>query len=392
MTTFLPVMSCPGRVVAQVRSLAARLREVLRDLEPDRWSGADCVALAEELSATAKACTAAAARVASRAVASNQRDIEWVARTGGTTPGQAREALATTSALTDCPETSAAVAAGSVSLAQAKEIVAAEAVAPGSEHTLLEVSTSTGMAGLREASRKVRLGAVERDELHRRQRAARSLRPWVDGDGMVAGRFRLPPEVGVPFVNRLDREADRIRRAARREGTADPREAHTADALIRMSRGGGSRSARADVVFVCSLDAYRRGRTEGDELCHAIGAGPVPVAIVRAAVAGDAFVKAIVTRGTEIHTVAHFGRRMKAELRTALELGPAPTFEGAVCVEDDCDRRHDLEWDHVDPVANGGLTSYDNIDARCRPHHWAKTERDRAAGLLTAERGERAPP
>ena len=35
MTTFLPVMSCPGRVVAQVRSLAARLREVLEGADDD---------------------------------------------------------------------------------------------------------------------------------------------------------------------------------------------------------------------------------------------------------------------------------------------------------------------------------------------------------------------
>jgi hypothetical protein len=80
---------------------------------------------------------------------------------------------------------------------------------------------------------------------------------------------------------------------------------------------------------------------------------------------------------------------MSAELRTALALGPAPGFDGAVCVDEGCGRRHDLEWDHVDPVANGGLTTYENLVPRCRPHHWAKTERDRAAGLLD---GGRAPP
>jgi hypothetical protein len=146
------------------------------------------------------------------------------------------------------------------------------------------------------------------------------------------------------------------------------------------------------VVFVCSIDAYRRGHTHGDELCHVIGSGPVPVDVVRDAVADDAFVKAAVMRGVEIQTVAHFGRRMSAELRTALELGPAPTFEGAVCVEPGCDRRHHLERDHVDPVANDGMTSYENVEFRCRPHHWAKTERDRRAGLLTRRRAERAPP
>ena len=142
-------------------------------------------------------------------------------------------------------------------------------------------------------------------------------------------------------------------------------------------------------MFVCSLDAYRRGHTHGDELCHLIGAGPVPAEVVRDAVGHDAFVKAVMVRGTKIDTVAHFGRKMSAELRTALELGPAPTFEGAVCSEEGCDRRYDLELDHDDPVANGGVSSYENLKFKCRPDHWAKTERDRKAGRLG---GSRAPP
>ena len=35
---------------------------------------------------------------------------------------------------------------------------------------------------------------------------------------MIAGRFRLPPETGVPFVNRLDAETDRRRRAGAARG------------------------------------------------------------------------------------------------------------------------------------------------------------------------------
>ena len=66
------------------------------------------------------------------------------------------------------------------------------------------------MAGLRTEARRVVLGSIDPDELHRRQWAARSVRHWVDGEGMVAGQFRLPPEVGVAFVTRLDAETDRV--------------------------------------------------------------------------------------------------------------------------------------------------------------------------------------
>jgi len=136
-----------------------------------------------------------------------------------------------------------------------------------------------------------------------------------------------------------------------------------------VSRAAGGKGARADVVFVCNLDAYRRGHVHGDEVCHVIGAGPVTVDVVRAQVRGDAFVKAVITRGARIDTVAHFGRRMSAELRTALELGDPVRLDGAVCAEEGCDRRYGLEWHHVDPIANGGMSSYDNLEARCGPDH-----------------------
>jgi 5-methylcytosine-specific restriction endonuclease McrA len=378
-----------GRTVG-LRDLAVEIRHAASRFEADRWTGEDCARLAEELARAAKACDAAAARAAARAVECHAGDVEWLARTTGATPSRARDALSTTAALRDCPATSEAVADGSVSLAQAKEIVAAAAVAPGAELELLEVAASTGLGGLRAASRKVRLGAVDREELHERQWGARSVRHWIDREGMVAGHFRLPPRIGVPFVNRLDAEADRLYRAACREQRHEPHEAHAADALVKLLSGKGKGwNERADVVLVCSLDAYRRGHTHGDELCHVIGGGPVPVSVVREAVAHDAFVKAVVLRGVEIHTVAHFGRRVPAEVRTALDLGPAPAFEGAVCVEEGCDRRYGLERDHQDPVANGGPTSFENLKPRCRPCHRDKTERDRAAGLLG---GGRAPP
>jgi hypothetical protein len=192
------------------------------------------------------------------------------------------------------------------------------------------------------------------------------------------------------LVNRLDAETDRVHGSARKAGSKEAREAHAADAFVAMAeRGGKGKADRADVVFVCALDAFRRGHTHRNEVCHVIGGGPVPVDVVRDAVADGAFVKFVLTRGVEIHTVAHLGRRRPATLRTALELGSAPRFEGVVCVEEGCDRRHDLEWDHDDPVANRGPTSYENLKARCKPHHWEKTERDRKTGLLD---GGRAPP
>lgn len=194
--------------------------------------------------------------------------------------------------------------------------------------------------------------------------------------------------VGVPIINRLDAECDRIRRDARRKDSDERGEAHAADALSRMLAGTGrGRAGRAEVVFVCDLRSYRRGHVEPGEPCHVVGGGPVPVSVVRDQV-DDAFVKAVTHDGVRIDTVVHYGRHIRAGLRTALELGKPSGFEGVVCVEPGCRRRWGLEWDHLDPVANGGPTSYDNLAGRCWYCHGEKTERDRKAGLLGNRRGD----
>jgi hypothetical protein len=222
------------------------------------------------------------------------------------------------------------------------------------------------------------------------------VRHWRDDLGMIAGTFRLTPDVGVPFVNRLEREAQRLRLAAKQRGDEVERfEAYAADAVAEMIQPTATATARgrtADVVIVCDLNAYRRGHAHRDERCHIVGGGPIPVRVARE-MAEDAFLKAVLHDGVNIHTVKHLGRHIPAELRTALELGPLPDLDGVTCCEVGCDRRYGLEWDHDEPFSNGGETSYENLRPRCRPHHWDKTERDRRAGRHRGQpRRPRPPP
>ena len=76
------------------------------------------------------------------------------------------------------------------------------------------------------------------------------------------------------------------------------------------------------------------------------------------------------------------GRHIPAELRTALDLGPLPDLAGVSCTEPGCGRTYGLEWDHTQPIAACGPTSYDNLQPRCWPHHQQKTEHDRQVGLI----------
>jgi hypothetical protein len=95
-------------------------------------------------------------------------------------------------------------------------------------------------------------------------------------------------------------------------------------------------------MIVCDLNAYRRGHTHDGEPCHIVGGGPIPVSVAKE-LGRDAFLKAVLHTGTEIHTIAHFGRRYPAVLRTALELGSAPDFNGNVCAAPGCDRLYHLQ-------------------------------------------------
>ena len=134
-------------------------------------------------------------------------------------------------------------------------------------------------------------------------------------------------------------------------------------------------------MIVADLNAYRRGHAHQGETCHIVAGGPIPVSLVRE-MAKDTFLKAVLHDGTDIHTIVHYGRRRSALLNTTLELGAPPDFDGVTCSEPACNRQYGLEWDHVDPVANGGPTSLKNLKPECPRHHWDKTQRDRAQGFL----------
>ncbi len=213
---------------------------------------------------------------------------------------------------------------------------------------------------------------------------------------MIRFRGALTPDTGVPFLSRLDAVCDRIRRQAKAGALPDAeielREAHAADAFVSLLGDGDAgelptasaqpKPGRAvELVLVWDLAAAMRGHTHPGEMCSILGAGPTSDEVVRRLSVG-AFVKVVTHDGVKIDTVTHVGRHLPAELRTALHLGAPPTFDGVSCREHGCGRRYGLEWDHVDPVANGGPTSQENLQPLCWDHHQDKTERDRRAGRL----------
>jgi hypothetical protein len=374
-------------------SAADALCESIAGFDPALFTGDDCLALVEKLAATEKACAGARLLAARRAVecqAYEQRGFsdpaDWLAKQSGVTPGEAKRNLKTAGDLGE--KTKDALLAGKLSLDQAEEITNTEKEAPGSEADLVDLAPNTDLGRLRDAAREKRLAAVKREELHQRQRAARRFRFAKNWLGMTTGSFDLPPEVGIALKTRIELRAHKLRAAAKQQAKDDPGveveswEAYAADALVELlsDTGAGSpRPVQTELVIVCDLRAWIRGETEPGEPCHILEGGPIPVSLARQ-LADNAFLKGVVHDGVNISHVKHFGRHIPAEIRTALALGEPPGFAGAVCA--DCGKRHSLEYDHIDPVANNGPTSLDNLQPRCYSDHKAKTERDRKAGLL----------
>lgn len=383
-------------MAAGLLSQAKDFRASLAEFDPGLFSGSDCTALAEELAAVEKAASAARLLAAARAVecgAHRERGFAdgaaWLARKSGTTGSQARKALETARRLEGCPDTRDALLGGLISLEQAREITET----PQAQAELLSAARDCDLGELRDRAREYRQAHSDPGELRRRQFALREFRHWQDREGMVRFAGALPPETGLPFVRRVDREALRLRRAARQAANqsgdnagVERFDAHAADAVAALvassgsaADGGRARRSEVDLVIVCDINAWRRGHSQPGEPCQIIGGGPIPVEVARQ-LGEDAFLKAVLHDGTDIRTIRHFGRHYPALLRTALDIGPPPKFPGRACI--DCGRPFGLEHDHENPLANGGVTEYGNLEDRCWPCHQAKTARDREAGLL----------
>ena len=405
--------------------LAQAFRAALVSFQPELHSGEDCAMVVEELALVEKlsAVTRVDAALHVKECGTHEErgfaDVsDWMARATGSTAGSAKAALETAAALESQPEVRAALEAGELSFAQARELVRTEAAVPGSTAGLLEIARTGSLRTLRDQARDRRVRAIDPEELHARQHAAMSHRHWINALGNVAYAGELPPEIGIPFTTILDAETDRlwlkahedakqhggaVNQELAHDGAAGPagssgnkvelrRSALAAQAFVQMLEAGGGKGKvkRADLVIVCDLKAWRRGHAHDGEPCHIIGGGPIPVSLAQE-VGRDAFLKAVLHTGTELHTIAHFGRRYPAVLRTGLDLGAPPEFNGNVCAAPGCDRTYHLQDDHIDPVANGGLTTYSNSQPLCPHDHRFKTEQDRKAGLLRHGNKPRGP-
>ncbi len=293
---------------------------------------------------------------------------ELCARMMGVETGEARRVIANSTRLESLPETDAAFRAGLLSAQQVTLISQVAVRDPSLEAELLE-HADEGLVPLRDACVAAQSRTEDPDARSKRQHAARSLRMWTATDGMVEGRFSLAPEVGAGLKAMIDKKAAEVFRAKHREGVREDHDKYAADALTQLLLGQSTGRVGTTVHVVIDHAALVRGTVLPGERCEIPGSGPVSLAWVRELLGGDAFVTAIVKKGKDITTVAHLGRHVPAEVRTAM------IVEGRECCVVDCHARGYLEVDHSEvDFAKGGPTAKWNLGWLCSPHHARKSQ------------------
>jgi Domain of unknown function (DUF222) len=276
-------------------------------------------------------------------------------------------------------------------------IVDAATINPEAELDLI-ATAARGLVALKDACIAARSVVEDREARAKRQHASRCFRMWRGDDGMIEGRFRLPPEVGGAFKSAIDAATQKIFRARHAEGAREPHDRYAADALVAAVLGdahlvepaGRTRSATGVSAYlhvVIDHEVLVLGNVRDGQTCEIPGVGPVSVEWARSLL-GAAFVTAVVKKGKDITTVAHFGRRIPAELQTAMLVG------GRECDVENCDVRGYLERDHCEiDFADGGPTAYWNLAWLCYLHHLRKSQGWKLGppDPITGKRGLTAP-
>jgi hypothetical protein len=365
-----------GAIRDELAELAAGFDPAVASAETCAKVLADAVAI-EKLVGTVKAL--AAARVAETDLWRGEGDrsaAHHLARHSGTSVRDANETITAGKQLGAAPALDKAARAGDLSTAQAAAIADAVGVAGAQvAERLVTLARRVPLAELREECLRTKAAACDVGETHRKVKAARRLRTWIDGEGGWNLAVRDTVDAGAEIMAVLDKLRDKRFRSAHRDGRTEPSEAYGADALLDMARraagsGGGEVKPLRDTKIIVRVDwdALVRGWPIDGEVCDIPGLGPVPVSVVRAMIeTGDVFLSVVVTRGHDVHTVAHLGRAPTAYQQTGLDwLQPT-------CIVETCHSPARLQIDHRHDWATTKVTLLRWLDRLCTHHHDLKT-------------------
>ncbi len=286
---------------------------------------------------------------------------DWYAQATGTSYPEAANTLDASLKLKDLPQTKDALRKGELSAPQIAQL--GPAATPENESKLLDDVRSGGLTKLKRSCQQEKAKALTDEQArarHERIIRERSWRCSTDPDGTWRSEANGPNDKGAEMAALITAEAERLFRAANRDGQRQSAANYRFDALFNLITGGGG-AVKTEVVI-----RVAEARLRGDAGLCETEAGPVPVDVAIGAILAGAFVKVVVTDGVDISTVAHLdSRHIPALLRTAVV-----ERDGNRCVRPGCDSAHRLETHHytVD-YRDHGETSYANLATLCKTDH-----------------------
>lgn len=364
-------------------SVRNTLDPVAGSFDANAFSPNEAMRVLDELGAIQRLVAGMLAKTAKRVAEANPDDgnvAASMARRLGVGTGEVRAAIETAKQLENLSATDAAVREGRLSAREAQLISAAASRNAAAEQHLLNTAEQ-GLVPLKRACIAARAAVEDPAERAKRRQSHRQWRMWTDADGMLAGRFRFPPETGAALKFAIEAQVQRTFRSKKAGTEHESNDAYAADAvasaILRSSTNatvpdtladGDSETAPVNYSMHIVVDhgALMRGGTADGEVCEIPGVGPVDVAWLKELL-GSAFVTAVIKRGKDLLTIAHFGRHISAELQTAL------IVSGRECDAEGCNHRGYLDRDHVQDHAKGGPTAFANLCWLCYRHHRLKS-------------------
>ena len=335
----------------------------------------------------------------------------WLSWRTGLAPGAAREHVRVARALANLPKLSDAMRRGSVSYSKVRAVT--RVATPDNEQTLLDVALAGTAAHVEQIVRGWRrVDRAEEQAEDQRRQERRSLRTWVDADGMVIVQGRLTPEVGAALRRALEAACDqlqqpRARAAADATAGGDAREAATQEIDSVAEELAPSFSQRqADAIGLLAESALSGGLDKGaagdryQVVLHVDGAALAESADVPAGTS-SATEGSLAARGQTLldedggmHVSQETARRLACDSATVemrhgaageiLDVGRrrrtvSPALRRALAARDrqcrfpGCQNRK-CDAHHVEHWADGGATALDNLVLLCRRHHRAVHE------------------
>ena len=339
----------------------------------------------------------------------------WLSWRTGLAPGAAREHVRVARALGNLPRLSDAMRRGVVSYSKVRAVT--RVATPETEQALLDVAlcgTAAHVEQIVRGWRRVDRTAEQKED--RRRHETRSLRTWVDDDGMVVVQGRLTPEVGAVLRRALEAACDQ----ARGKGTAAGEVEEGMEAAGELAPTFAQRQADAiGMVAECALAGDLDRGTAGDRYQVVVHVDAGALAGQQDVPAGTSESAAFDTEPTKdaqyvaagtpaparasaaeggqtvleeaggIHVSAETARRLACDAATVkMQHGPggeildvgrrtrtiSPALRRALAARDrqcrfpGCQNRR-CDAHHVQHWADGGATALDNLVLLCRRHH-----------------------